>query len=105
MFVNFAAAVGLALQLAAAGSLEVHAARQMLNPEDWSQDRIGQLAWCGGLALSSPDAAFGGLSGLVLSPDGARLTAVADNGRWFRADLRYDENGCLAGLAGGDAGP
>jgi len=100
-------AVGLALQMTAAfaGCLEVHTARQMLNPEDWSQTRVGQLVWCGGLALTSPRADFGGLSGLALSPDGARLTAIADNGRWFQAGLRYDGKGCLAGLEGGESGP
>lgn len=40
------------------------------------------LEFRGGLEISSPDASFGGLSGLDFTPDG-NLVAVADIGFWF----------------------
>lgn len=60
--------------------------------------RYGALTFLGGLTLSSRDPDFGGLSGLRLSADGARLTAISDRGMWFRAALSY-EDGTLAGLS------
>jgi hypothetical protein len=57
----------------------------------------GSLVFRGGLALSSRDPEFGGLSGLRLSADGARFTAVSDKGRWFTGALRY-EGDRLAGV-------
>ena len=50
----------------------------------------GQLVFLGGLDLRSPERRFGGLSGLRLSADGRRLTAVSDRGSWFTGTLRYD---------------
>lgn len=64
-----------------------------------ARDRVGQLLYRGGFALSSPDARFGGLSDLSLDADGKRLLAISDRGGWLSAELRYDEKGWLAGLA------
>lgn len=50
----------------------------------------GALNWRGGLTLTSDATEFGGFSGLVLSPDCGRLTAVSDKGEWLQATLRYD---------------
>jgi len=69
-----------------------------LSEEDPSSGRLGPLAFLGGLALSAEDAGFGGLSGLLLSPDGA-LLAVTDRGSWFRARIVRDRGGMLTGLA------
>ena len=69
-----------------------------LNPEDKTQERIGALAWRGGLAVTAEDDRFGGLSDLVLTADGAALTAVTDAGRWLTARLVYDRAGNLAGV-------
>lgn len=52
---------------------------------DPDADRVGALRYLGGLALTSPNADFGGLSGLVVEDD--RLTAVTDRGFWFRATV------------------
>ena len=60
--------------------------------------RVGRLEYRGGLQLSSSDNRFGGLSGLLVSADGQRLTAISDRGYWIGAVLRYDENGALAGI-------
>lgn len=61
----------------------------------------GRLEYRGGLSLSSPHRRFGGFSGLVVSADGARLTAISDKGAWLRARLVYDSRGWLAGITDG----
>ncbi|MFD1703740.1 esterase-like activity of phytase family protein [Methylopila henanensis] len=59
--------------------------------------RYGELVFLGGLRLTSTDPAFGGLSGLRLSEDGRRFTAISDRGNWFRGALVYDGR-ALAGV-------
>lgn len=83
----------------AAEPIEIEADRQYLNPGDRSQDRVGKLLWRGGLALSSPDPDFGGISGLLIAPDGQTMTAVTDRGHWITARLHYDSNGWLADVS------
>ena len=83
-----------------------------LSPQDRDRDRdrdsdcvrAGALLYRGGLAIRSTYRRFGGLSGLVVSPDGKRLTAISDRGSWFSAGILYDETGRLAGLADGRTG-
>jgi hypothetical protein len=72
-----------------------------LDPDDPKRQRIGRLTWRGGIEITSPSSRFGGLSGLLVSADGARLLAVSDKGRWLAANLRYDVEGRLIGI--GDA--
>lgn len=67
-------------------------------------DRVGRLRFRGGLVLRSSDAAFGGFSGLEISPDGTRLLAVSDAGAWFRARLSY-RGSRPAGLSAARIGP
>ncbi|GLK73169.1 esterase-like activity of phytase family protein [Ancylobacter dichloromethanicus] len=45
--------------------------------------RFGRLEFRGGLVLTSPTATFGGLSGLVVDPDGAEFLAITDKGWWL----------------------
>lgn len=59
----------------------------------------GSLAYLGGVELKSPDRDFGGLSGLRLSADGARFTAISDRGNWFAGAVDY-EGSELKGLSG-----
>src|SRR5262245_47842738 len=66
-------------------------------PVDFGVETIGRLRFRGGLALSSENEVFGGLSGLEVLDDG-RLLAVSDNGDWFEAELQLDESGALVGL-------
>lgn len=80
----------------AAQPIEIEADRQYLNPADRSQEGIGKLLWRGGLALTSPDPNFGGISGLLVAPDGGTMTAVTDRGYWITARLSYDSKGWLA---------
>ena len=51
--------------------------------------RYGRLEFRGGLTMTSPDARFGGFSGLIVSPDGRRLMAVSDEGYWLSASIKY----------------
>jgi hypothetical protein len=48
--------------------------------------------------MSASEKAFGGLSGLLIEPDGA-LLAVTDQAHWFTARMLRDASGRLAGLA------
>lgn len=50
----------------------------------------GKLVFLGGLELRSAEQDFGGLSGLRLSADGRRFTAVSDRGNWFTGAIAYD---------------
>lgn len=63
------------------------------------------LAWRGSLNLSSRLEGFGGLSGLVLSPDCTRLTAISDDGWWLRATLNYDAKARLSGAGDAEMAP
>jgi len=63
---------------------------------------IGGLIWRGGFELRASDPHFGGLSGLMASPDGSRLTAVSDKGSWVEFAPQLDAGGDLVGLEFGD---
>ncbi|NWG46481.1 MAG: esterase-like activity of phytase family protein, partial [Alphaproteobacteria bacterium] len=64
------------------------------NPEE---TRFGRLIFRGGITLASPDARFGGLSGLRVSADGRTALAVSDRGTLIRLTLAYDAAGTLTG--------
>lgn len=66
-------------------------------PVDLGVETVGRLRFRGGLALSSENSVFGGLSGLEVLEDG-RLVAVSDNGDWFEARLVLDDEGTLVGV-------
>jgi hypothetical protein len=68
-----------------------------LDPQDPDLDRVGRLAWRGGLAVSASDPRVGGLSGLVVD-EGGQLVAVTDDGHWLTARVRLDGHGRLADL-------
>lgn len=84
---------------AAADPIAVRSESLGLHPADREIDKVGALKFRGGLVLTSPDRRFGGFSALVVSRDGARLTAVSDRGYWIAARLTYDARGDLRGLA------
>lgn len=67
--------------------------------------QLGRVLWRGGLELSASSPAFGGWSGLHVSPDGRSLTAVSDQGSWLSATIDHDSDGNLAGLSGARLGP
>lgn len=96
----------LALPSPAAGAgLELRATAVPLLERDPRAEQVGQLRYLGGLALSSPDKRFGGLSGALVSPDGARLDAVSDEGHFVRLRLAHDARGRLVGASGVETGP
>jgi hypothetical protein len=66
---------------------------------------VGRLAYRGGIAVSSNDKRFGGLSGLLVTDSGRRIVAVSDAGRWLTARLVYGSDGHLEGIADGEIGP
>ena len=66
---------------------------------------LGALTWLGTLELRSPDPRFGGLSALLVSPDGADLTAVSDKGYRVQFGLQHDAGGRLTGTTGGLIAP
>jgi hypothetical protein len=94
----------LALLLASPGApargeeIAVQASAVALNPADPSQDRVGSLAFRGGLVLRGAERRFGGLSDLVVSADRQRLAAVSDEGSFVTARLLYDPRGFLSGI-------
>jgi hypothetical protein len=59
-------------------------------PRDPSRQRFGQLAFRGGLELTSPYQEFGGVSAIRVGADGARFLALTDKGRWLRGRITYD---------------
>lgn len=76
-----------------------------LNAYSPETTRTGQLESRGGLVLRSTDKRFGGLSGMLVSPDGAWLVAVSDRGWrvWMR--LQYDASGQLVGVSDATLAP
>ncbi len=61
-----------------------------LNPEDPSLRCFGSLEFRGGLDLSSESKSFGGLSALLLHPDGERFLALSDRAYWVRGRVVYE---------------
>lgn len=59
---------------------------------------VGKLEFVGGLELTSADEAFGGLSGLEVSEEGARLLAISDRGQWLALELSLDDGGVPRGI-------
>ncbi len=82
----------------AAEPLELETRREPLNPEDRGQTRVGGLTYRGGLSIRSEDPRFGGLSGLLVEPDGSAFLAVTDQGNWVSAAMIHDDRGWLVGL-------
>lgn len=48
---------------------------------------FGKLEYRGGLTLTSQNRHFGGISGLVIEPDGRRFTAITDRGFWIAGEI------------------
>ena len=95
-------ALSLALlgALPASGQSELSVAPIPLPDEAVGLNRIGRLAFWGGVVLNDDRDGFGGFSAVEVSPDGRRLWALSDQGRVLTGRLRYDEDGRLLGLEG-----
>jgi hypothetical protein len=63
---------------------------------DPARIQFGALTFRGGLVLNSPDAEFGGISGLKVASDGASFLAITDKGVWLRARIVYRDGRPIA---------
>lgn len=72
--------------------------------DDHDRRIFGRLKWRGGLTVRSTSPFFGGISGLVMGPQGKYLLAVTDRGSWVRAEVLY-EGEALHGLRNVTIGP
>ena len=68
-----------------------------VSPVDAGVERVGQLAWRGGVELRARSPMFVGLSGLEVLDDG-RVIAITDEADWITGDLVLDERGFLTGF-------
>lgn len=68
-----------------------------LNPDDPAQTRVGALRFAGAVQLSSPDAGFGGISGLRAGA-GNRLIGITDTGNWLTL-ATIERSGRLVGVS------
>lgn len=85
--------------------IEVQAAPiEAFETRDPAQLRFGALQFRGGLALTSKNDAFGGISAIHMEADGARFLAVTDRGSWLRARIVY-RGGKPAGIADAEMAP
>src|SRR3954453_12234124 len=71
--------------------------RIQLDDSHPERQRLGELRYRGGLALSDPDPDFGGLSAIKVAPDGRRFVAISDKGSVVNGVLDYDDVGDLTG--------
>lgn len=69
----------------------VRSAQIPFDPSDPDRRKFGALTYLGGIEVQSSSKRFGGLSGLVVSPDGRRFTAVTDIGEWVRGGIQYKD--------------
>jgi hypothetical protein len=93
-----------AVQPAASHSLDIAARRIDAFSRLTSETRYGRLTFRGGLVLTATDKDFGGLSGLVLEPDGKGLFAAVDTGAWVTGDITYTGN-APSGITNARLGP
>lgn len=84
--------------------LELRAAPAMFGLLGQASSNQGQLIDRGTLSLKSKDPDFGGLSGLLVSPDGSRFVAITDSSHWLTGTLTY-AGGRLVGAQGGKIAP
>ena len=69
-----------------------------------AKNTTGKLKHLGSLRLTSEDADFGGLSGLIVSQDGKRFLAITDSSHWLTGELSH-RDGRLTGARGVEIGP
>ena len=84
--------------------LEIESKPVPLSYADRQARTLGQLHHRGTLKLTSPDSDFGGLSGLIVSPDGQRFLAITDASYWLTGELTYTD-GRLSGVKGSHIAP
>jgi hypothetical protein len=95
----------LATASAEAAAIDVRATPVLLDERDSSRRMVGELEFLAGFELTSPEAEWGSLSGLVIAANGTSLIAVADTGYWFRLSLQEDAAGRLIRIGGAEIFP
>ena len=66
--------------------------RYILDGDDPARQEFDRLIYQSGIEIKSDAPGFGGISGLRISADGARLLAITDEGNWIKADLVYEDD-------------
>jgi len=69
-----------------------------LNFKDINITSVGRLQYMGGVKITSPKRRFGGISSLLVSPDGKHILGLSDSDQWLVADVIYDGKGHLSDL-------
>ncbi|HKJ73016.1 MAG TPA: esterase-like activity of phytase family protein [Alphaproteobacteria bacterium] len=72
------------------GPIHVAAAPLPLDPDNPADVTVGRLTYLAGYELTADDKRFGGLSSLIIAPDGGTLLALSDNGYWVSMNLVHD---------------
>lgn len=85
-------------------ALTVQATALPFSTGEDAKSYAGKLRHRGTLKLTSDDADFGGLSGLIVSEDGTRLLAITDTSNWLTGTLSY-RDGKLTGVQGTSIAP
>jgi hypothetical protein len=70
--------------------IQVRADPVLLDADHPSEVTAGKLTYLAGFELTANDRRFGGLSSLVITPDGQLLTALSDRGYWVEMHLDYN---------------
>ncbi len=81
-----------------AGEMPVAVATRPINQFCADGQERGALRFLGGLELTSTERSVGGLSGVVIDPDGTSFLAVSDAAVWFKGRF-VSKGGRLAGLS------
>jgi hypothetical protein len=84
--------------------IEIKSVTQRFATGENATPTVGQLLHRGSLRLTSEDADFGGISGLIVSDDGERFLAITDSSHWLTGTIRY-RDGKLAGVEGKEIAP
>jgi hypothetical protein len=84
--------------------LTIAATSMPMSTGEGATKTLGKLRHRGTLRLASDDDDFGGISGLIVSPDGERFLAITDSSHWLTGRLSY-RDGKLVGISGSEIGP
>lgn len=69
-----------------------------LNFKDANITTVGRLHYMGGVKITSSKRRFGGISSLVVSPDGKKILGLSDSNQWLVAEVIYDGAGHLSDI-------
>jgi hypothetical protein len=70
--------------------IHVKALPVVLDPDHPADVNVGKLTYVAGYELVADDRRFGGLSSLIITPNGSDVTAISDRGFWVWMQLKHD---------------